>query len=99
MRRVVAGAVVVAGLLFASLFASSSQAAIHPITVGWVCGNASGNPPGPTPGENHSNHWTFRAIQCAGLLTITSSGPVRDTTVPASKFSTFDPVTETGTPS
>jgi len=99
MRRVVAGAVVVAGLLFASLFASSSQAAIHPITVGWVCGNASGNPPGQTPGENHSDQSTFRAIQSTGLLTITSTGPVLDLSVPASKFSTFDPATETGTPS
>jgi hypothetical protein len=96
MRRVlVAGAIVVAGLLSAS----SAQAAIHPIMVGWVCGNASGNPPGQTPGEQHSDQSTFRAIQSTGLLTITSSGPVLDTSVPASKFSTFDPVTETGTPS
>lgn len=95
MRRALAGAVVVAGLLVAP----SAQAAIHPITVGWVCGNASGNPPGQTPGEQHSNQSTFRAVQSTGLLTFTSSGPVLDTSVPASKFSTFDPATETGTPS
>src|SRR3954463_3347493 len=79
--------------------AATAPAAIHPITVGWVCGNASGNPPGQTPGENHSDQSTFRAIQSTGLLTITSAGPVLDLSVPASKFSTFDPATETGTPS
>ena len=95
MRRLVAGAVVVAGLLFAS----SAQATIHPLTVGWVCGNFSGDPPGQTPGEQHSDQSSFRAVQSTGILTFTSSGPVLDTSVPASKFSTFDVATETGTPS
>ena len=96
MKRLIAVAAVAAGVLCQ---ASSAQAAIHPIMVGWVCGNASGNPPGQTPGENHADQSTFRAIQSTGLLTITATGPVLDTTVPASKFSTFDPATETGTPS
>ena len=96
MKRLIAVAVVTAGVLSQ---ASGAQAAIHPITVGWVCGNASGDPPGQTPGENHSDQSTFRAIQSTGLLTITATGPVLDLSVPASKFSTFDPATETGTPS
>jgi hypothetical protein len=96
MKQLIAVAVVAAGVLCQ---ASGAQAAIHPIMVGWVCGNASGDPPGQTPGENHADQSTFRAIQSTGLLTITDAGPVLDTSVPASKFSTFDPVTETGTPS
>jgi hypothetical protein len=67
--------------------------------LGWLCGNASGDPAGQTPGENHSDQSTFRALQATGVLTFTSSGPVLDTSNPASKFSSFDPVTETGTPS
>ena len=95
MRGLLAGAVVIAGLLLVP----SAQATIHPITVGWVCGNFSGDPPGQTPGEQHSDQSTLRAVQATGVLTFTSSGPVIDTSVPASKFSTFDPATETGTPS
>src|SRR4051794_40110836 len=96
MKRLIAVAAVAGGGLCQG---SSGQAAIHPLTVGRGCGNASGNPPGQTPGENHSDQSTFRAIQSTGLLTITATGPVLDTSVPASKFSTFDPATETGTPS
>jgi hypothetical protein len=96
MKSLVVAAVAAGALLIP---ATTAPAAIHPIMVGWVCGNASGDPPGQTPGENHSDQSTFRAIQSTGLLTITSSGPVLDTSVPASKFSTFDPSTETGTPS
>jgi hypothetical protein len=96
MRSFLAAAVTAGALLIP---AAAAPAAIHPIMVGWVCGNASGNPPGQTPGENHSDQSTFRAIQATGFLTVTSSGPVLDTSVPASKFSTFDPATETGTPS
>jgi len=77
----------------------TANATFHPITLGWWCGNASGTPPGQTPGETHADQSTLRAVQATGLLTFTSEGPVLDTSVPASKFSTFDPATETGTPS
>jgi hypothetical protein len=64
--------------------------------LGWVCGSASGDPPGQTPGENHSDQSTLRALQATGVLTLTSGGPVLDLTAPPSKFTTFDHVTETG---
>ena len=96
MKRLLAVAVSVTATLGV---ASSAQATIHPIMVGWVCGNASGDPPGQTPGETHSDQSTLRAVQSTGVVTITSSGPVVDTSAPASKFSTFDVATETGTPS
>ena len=76
---------------------STASATIHPIMLGWVCGAASGDPPGQTPGENHSDQSTLRALQATGVLTFTASGPVIDLTRPASKFITFDPATETGT--
>jgi hypothetical protein len=79
--------------------AGTASATIHPIMNGWLCGNASGDPGGQTPGENHSDTSTLRALQATGVLTITSSGPVVDLSQPAAKFSSFDPVTETGTPS
>ena len=41
----------------------------------------------------------LRALQATGLLTFTASGPVVDLTVPASKFSSFGPATDTGKPS
>jgi len=89
------------GVVLALMLGSAMPAAatIHPIMVGWICGNASGDPPGQTPGETHSDQSTLRAIQSTGLLTFTPSGPSIDLTVPASKFSSFDPATETGTPS
>src|SRR5919204_5769880 len=83
----------------AAVCAAPGSATIHPLMNGWLCGNASGDPPGQTPGETHSDQSTLRALQATGVLTFTSSGPVVDTSVPASKFSTFDPATETGTPS
>jgi hypothetical protein len=86
-----------AGLVLST--AGTASAAIHPITVGWVCGMASGNPPGQTPGQRHADQSTFRALQATGVLTITANGPVIDLTRPAAKFFTFDPATETGTPS
>jgi len=79
--------------------ASQAAATIHPLMVGWVCGDASGDPPGQTPGLTHSDQSTLRAIQATGILTFTASGPVIDLTKPAAKFSSFDPSTETGTPS
>jgi hypothetical protein len=96
MKRLVAVGVVAIAALAA---APSANATIHPIMNGWVCGNTSGDPPGQTPGETHSDQSTLRALQATGVLTLTSSGPVLDLSDPASKFSTFDPVTETGTPS
>jgi hypothetical protein len=78
----------------------SANATIHPIMLGWYCGNASGEPPGQTPGETHSDQSTFRALQATGVVTFTSSGEVvLDLNKPAAKFSTFDVVNETGTPS
>jgi hypothetical protein len=66
--------------------------------LGHVCGSASGNPPGQPHGKPHADQSTLRAVEAAGLLTFTSSGSALDTSVPASKFTTFDPETETGTP-
>jgi hypothetical protein len=77
--------------------AAPASATIHPIMLGWVCGSFEGDPPGQTPGEIHSDQSTLRALQATGVLTITSSGPVLDLSRPAAKFTTFDPVTETGT--
>lgn len=91
---------VLATLLAAALIvgtASTASATIHPIMLGWVCGAASGNPPGQTPGENHSAQSTLRALQATGVLTFTADGAVIDLTRPASKFITFDPGTDTGT--
>jgi hypothetical protein len=72
----------------------AAPATIHPIMLGWVCGNASGDPPGQTPSDEttvpHSDQSTLQALTATGVLT--------DLSLPPSKFSTFDPVTETGTP-
>jgi hypothetical protein len=84
--------------MFVAIAAMPATATIHPIMLGWVCGNTDGDPPGQTPGENHSDQSTLRALQATGVLTLTASGPVLDLSDPASKFSTFNPVTETGTP-
>ena len=92
--------VVVAATLGISLvlgMPSPASATIHPIMLGWVCGAASGDPPGQTPGENHSDQSTLRALQATGVLTFTATGPVVDLSRPASKFITFDPSTDTGT--
>lgn len=98
MRRLLVAVLAAAGLTVVP----NATATIHPIMVGWVCGNASGDPPGQTPLDettaNHSNQSTLRALQATGVLTFTSTGPVLDLSDPAAKFSSFDPVTETGTP-
>lgn len=94
-RSLVLGTLLAAGLVLG--MAPTASATIHPIMLGWVCGAASGNPPGQTPGENHSEQSTLRALQATGVLTFTESGPVVDLTRPASKFITFDPSTDTGT--
>ena len=97
MKRVSLMFAVVLALMLGS--GTPAAATIHPLMVGWVCGNASGDPPGQTPGMTHSDQSTLRAIQSTGILTFTASGPIIDLTVPASKFSSFNPATETGTPS
>ena len=78
--------------------ATPAYATIHPLVVSFICGKTDADPPGQTPGANHSDQSTLRALQATGILTFTSSGPVIDLTKPASKFSSFDPATETGTP-
>jgi hypothetical protein len=81
----------------ALLAAAPASATIHPIVASAECSNASfdvANPPGQTPGANHSDQSTLRALQSTGVLT--SSGTL-DLTQPASKYTTFDPATETGT--
>jgi hypothetical protein len=75
--------------------------------VGWVCGNATAEPPGQTPGETHSANSTFRALQATGIVVgETPAGlPIFDLTRASAKFSTFtvvitpDGVVESGTPS
>jgi hypothetical protein len=86
----------------AAAFAASASATIHPLMVGWVCGNASGDPPGQTPGQMHSNTSTFRALQATGIIIgVDATGlPIFDYDNPAIKFSSFTVVPEeTGVPS
>jgi hypothetical protein len=87
----------------ATALASPGSATIHPLMVGWVCGNASGDPPGQTPGETHSDQSTFRALQATGIVVGVDPAtglPIFDLTKPAAKFSSFVVVPEeTGTPS
>jgi hypothetical protein len=94
MRRLVLAMLIAAALILSS--ASTASATIHPIMLGWVCGAASGNPPGQTPDLTHAEQSTLRALQATGVLTFTAEGPVIDLTRPASKFITFDPNTDTG---
>jgi len=100
VKRVV---LLLAAALVAGILSTSAQATIHPLMVGWVCGNASGDPPGQTPDANHSNQSTFRALQATGVLLgldPTTGLPIFDFDNPAIKFSTFTVVPiETGTPS
>jgi hypothetical protein len=89
---------------FAAIVASAAPASatIHPLMVGWVCGSASGEPPGQTPDETHSDESTFRALQATGIIigTDPETGlPIFDYDNPAIKFSSFTVVPEeTGTP-
>jgi hypothetical protein len=87
----------------ATVFAVPGSATIHPLMVGWVCGNASGDPAGQTPGETHSDQSTFRALQATGIVVGVDPAtglPIFDLTKPAAKFSSFTVVPEeTGTPS
>jgi hypothetical protein len=103
-RRSKVKRLVAAGVIVGALFvAPSATATIHPLTVGWWCGNASGDPPGQTPpeesGVNHSAQSTFRALQATGVVTFTGGEPAFNPDLPPAKFSTFDVATETGTPS
>src|SRR6266568_3118076 len=90
MKRVSLVFAVVLALMLGS--GTPAAATIHPLMVGWFCGNASGDPPGQTPSATHSD-------QSPGILTFTPTGPVIDLPVPAAKFSSYTPPTETGTPS
>jgi hypothetical protein len=96
-------AVFAAVIVAAAAMAGSASSTIHPLMVGWVCGSASGDPPGQTPGETHSAQSTFRALQAAGVIIgidPTTGLPIFDFNHPAIKFSTFTVVPiETGTPS
>jgi hypothetical protein len=100
MRRLIA---FLAVACVAFVVAVPSPATIHPLMVGWVCGNASGDPPGQTPGENHSDQSTFRALQATGLVVGVDPAtglPIFDLTKPEAKFSSFTVVPdENGTPS
>jgi hypothetical protein len=93
----------VAALFAAAALATSGSATIHPLMVGWVCGNASGDPPGQTPGETHSVQSTFRALQATGIIVGVDPAtglPIFDLAKAAAKFSSFTVVPdETGTPS
>src|SRR5713101_7356491 len=97
MKRVSLMFAVVLALMLGS--GTPAAATIHPLMVGWVCGTASGDPPGQTPGMTHSDQSTLRAIQSTGILTFTPSGPSIDLTVPAFFFFYDTAATETGTAS
>jgi hypothetical protein len=97
-----------AAALSAAAFAGPGAATIHPLTVGWVCGNASGDPPGQTPINfgsiaNHSDQSSFRALLATGILVGVDPAtglPIFNLEKAAAKFSVFTVVpTETGTPS
>src|SRR5215210_6734874 len=99
VKRVV---VLLAAALVAGVISTSAQATIHPLMVGWVCGNASGDPPGQTPGGTHSEQSSFRALLATGI--VIGEDPVTHLPIfnfdhPAIKFGTFQVVpVETGTP-
>ena len=78
----------------------SANATIHPIMLGWLCGNASGEPPGQTPADiTNLDQSDFRALQATGVLTFVNGQPVFNLDDPASKFSDFHIVpSENGTP-
>jgi hypothetical protein len=96
-------AVLTVAIVATAASAASAPATIHPIMVGWVCGSASGDPPGQTPGETHSDQSTFRALQATGVIVGIDPAtglPIFDFDNPAIKFSSFTVVPEeTGTPS
>ncbi len=79
MKRVSLIFAVVLALMLGS--GTPAAATIHPLMVGWFCGNASGDPPGQTPSATHSDQSTLRAIQSTGILTFTPTGgrsPLRE---------------------
>jgi hypothetical protein len=94
---------VLAAAVAVGVLSASAPATIHPLMVGWVCGNASGDPPGQTPGATHSDQSTFRALQATGVIIGVDPAtglPIFDFDNPAIKFSSFTVVPEeTGTPS
>jgi hypothetical protein len=100
MRRILA---FLAAACAAAICVAPGSATIHPLMVGWVCGNTTGDPPGQTPGETHSDQSTFRALQATGIVVGTdpvTGLPIFDLTQPAAKFSSFTVIPEeSGTPS
>jgi hypothetical protein len=96
-------ATLVVSLAAIAAYATPASATIHPLMVGWVCGSASGDPAGQTPGETHSDRSTFRALQATGIIIgidPETGLPIFDYDNPAIKFSSFTVVpVETGTPS
>ena len=96
-------ATLVVSLAAILVLAAPASATIHPLMVGWVCGNATGDPAGQTPGETHSDQSTFRALQATGIIIgidPETGLPIFDYDNPAIKFSSFTVVPEeTGTPS
>jgi hypothetical protein len=97
-----------AACVAAVVFAGSGSATIHPLMVGWVCGNASGEPPGQTPdATRHSANSTFRALKAAGIVVGETADllPIFDLTRASAKFSEFtvvvtsEGVVESGIPS
>jgi hypothetical protein len=96
-------AVLAVALVATAASATSATATIHPLMVGWVCGSASGDPPGQTPDATHSDQSTFRALQATGVIVGTDPAtglPIFDFDNPAIKFSSFTIIPEEmGTPS
>ena len=104
MKKLLATLVVsLAAIAAVAVSAAPASATIHPLMVGWVCGSASGDPPGQTPDEMHSDESTFRALQATGVIIgidPETGLPIFDYDNPAIKFSSFTVVPEeTGTPS
>jgi opacity protein-like surface antigen len=93
----------VAAVAAVAASAAPASATIHALMVGWVCGSTSGEPPGQTPDETHSDQSTFRALQATGIIIgidPETGLPIFDYDNPAIKFSSFTVVPEeTGTPS
>ena len=78
---------------------AGSALAHHPLAPAFVCERAAlENPHGQEPGANpHSDQSTLRALQATGILTLTPTGPVWDFTHPASKLTSFNPMTGAAT--
>ena len=87
------------GTALAAAVWAGSASAHHPLAPAFVCEKAAlENPRGQEPGATpHSDQSTLRALQATGILTLTPTGPVFDLTHPASKLTTFNPMTGAAT--